>query len=151
MISISQATLQHVDKIATFQVAMAKETEHIELQKEVVEEGVRYFFGHPEAGFYLLALYNQKVVGSLLVQYEWSEWRNAKVIWVHSVYIMPPFRGKGIYKKLYERVREIALQSSEIAGIRLYVDKTNANAKKVYERMGMSSQHYDLYEWMKDF
>ena len=151
MISISQANLQNVHKIATFQVAMAKETEDLKLQQEVVEEGVRYFFDHPEAGFYLLALYNKKIVGSLLVQYEWSEWRNAKVIWVHSVYIIPPFRGKGIYKKLYEEVKEIAVQTPEIAGIRLYVDKTNAVAKKVYERMGMSSQHYDLYEWMKDF
>ncbi|MFW5757288.1 MAG: GNAT family N-acetyltransferase [Bacteroidota bacterium] len=148
MITISKATLQHIHDIATFQVAMAKETENLNLQQDVVEKGVKYFFDHPETGFYLLACYNEKVVGSLLLQYEWSEWRNAKIIWVHSVFIQPQFRGKGIYKKMYHKVQEIAFQNPEIAGIRLYVDKTNAVAKKVYEKMGMSARHYDLYEWM---
>lgn len=151
MINIVQATPEHVQKIASFQVCMAKETEDLDLDLKVVEKGVRYFFDHPGTGFYFLARYNKKTVGSLLVQYEWSEWRNAKVIWVHSVYILPHFRGKGIYKKLFEKVQEIAVQNPDIAGIRLYVDKTNTVAKKVYERTGMSSQHYDLYEWMKEF
>jgi RimJ/RimL family protein N-acetyltransferase len=31
----------------------------------------------------------------------------------------------------------------------LYVEKRNAAAQKVYERLGMSREHYEMFEWMK--
>jgi len=30
------------------------------------------------------------------------------------------------------------------------VDKTNKNAQKTYENVGMNGEHYQLFEWMKD-
>jgi len=33
--------------------------------------------------------------------------------------------------------------------VRLYVDKRNAAAQRVYERLGMTREHYDLFEWLK--
>jgi predicted GNAT family acetyltransferase len=37
----------------------------------------------------------------------------------------------------------------DLRGIRLYVDKTNAVAKAVYQKLGMNGEHYQMYEWMK--
>ena len=39
--------------------------------------------------------------------------------------------------------------SDKYAGLRLYVDKTNTSAQEVYTRLGMSKEHYELYEWLK--
>jgi ribosomal protein S18 acetylase RimI-like enzyme len=38
-----------------------------------------------------------------------------------------------------------------IQGIRLYVDKTNIHAQKVYKSIGMIDEHYHMFEWMKIF
>ena len=42
------------------------------------------------------------------------------------------------------------VQNTEaLGGLRLYVDKTNTNAQKVYEAIGMNGEHYSMFEWMK--
>ncbi len=35
-------------------------------------------------------------------------------------------------------------------GLRLYVETNNSTAQKTYEALGMNSQHYKMYEWMKE-
>ena len=35
-------------------------------------------------------------------------------------------------------------------GVRLYVDKTNTNAQRVYSKLGMNGEHYQLFEYMAD-
>jgi ribosomal protein S18 acetylase RimI-like enzyme len=36
-----------------------------------------------------------------------------------------------------------------VAGLRLYVESNNAAAQKTYESLGMLSEHYRMYEWLK--
>jgi len=43
----------------------------------------------------------------------------------------------------------MAESNPEVAGLRLYVDKTNHSAIEVYHKIGMTNRHYDLFEWMK--
>ena len=50
---------------------------------------------------------------------------------------------------MYLHLKNIAQMDENIRGLRLYVDKTNINAQKVYEIMGMDGDHYMLFEWMK--
>ena len=80
---------------------------------------------------------------------EWSDWRNGTVLWIHSLYVIPEARGQGVFKKLYSNLEKQVEQSSELTGIRLYVDKQNRSAQKVYEKLGMNKHHYELYEWLK--
>jgi len=54
-----------------------------------------------------------------------------------------------VFKKLYLNLEKQVEQSPELAGIRLYVDKQNKSAQKVYEKLGMNKHHYELYEWLK--
>ncbi len=90
-----------------------------------------------------------KVVGVLLAIPEWSDWRNGTVLWIHSLYIIPQARRQGVFKKLYLNLKKQVEQAPELMGLRLYVDKRNKSAQEVYEKLGMSKEHYDLYEWLK--
>jgi len=61
----------------------------------------------------------------------------------------PAPRGQRVFKKLYLNLKKQVKWSPEMAGIRLCVDKRNKSAQEVYEKLGMSKEHYDLYEWLK--
>jgi len=135
--------------IADFQVKMAKETENINLDIETVNNGVMSVFQDSHKGKYLVAENDGKVIASLLLTYEWSDWRNSVVLWIQSVFVIPGMRGKGVFKSLYTFVKKIASDDNTVSGIRLYVDKSNHNAMKVYNKVGMNGEHYSVFEWMK--
>ena len=56
-------------------------------------------------GFYLGSEAEVGVVGTLLVTYEWSDWRNGWFWWIQSVYIDGNWRREGIYTTLFEEVQ----------------------------------------------
>jgi len=37
----------------------------------------------------------------------------------------------------------------DVAGLRLYVETNNSAAMRTYESMGMTSEHYTMYEWLR--
>jgi GNAT superfamily N-acetyltransferase len=142
---IRQATAADIPVIAQFQVSMAWETEHKELLPEVILPGVEGVFQEPGRGIYLVAELERRVVASLLVTFEWSDWRNCNIWYLQSVFVEQPHRGQGIFRKMYEWV----VQEAKLAGshvIRLYVETDNARAQKVYESVGMKRLPYFMYE-----
>jgi GNAT superfamily N-acetyltransferase len=149
MIQILKANKDHIDDIVGFQISMAAETENLDLDKAIVRSGVFHIFDNDHKGYYLIARMDEKIIASLLVLYEWSDWRNGNVIWVHSVYVKPGFRKKGVFRQMFEQLKQDVNKDDILKGIRLYVDKTNQNAQNVYKSLGMSDQHYNLFEWMK--
>ncbi len=147
-IKIVKASVDHISSIAAFQVQMAFETEEMQLEKSRVLAGVKKFFHQPERGFYLVAqVPPDKIAGCILVQKEWSDWRNREVWWLHSVYVLPAYRKLGIFRRFFKQIEALA-QENDIAAIRLYVEKNNVPAQKVYEKLGMNNQHYELFEKM---
>ena len=149
MIEIRKAKLRDSGYIVELQLKMAKETEGLELNKNVVTKGVRAVFQHPAHGTYWVAEENSEILGVLLAIPEWSDWRNGTVLWIHSLYVVPEARRHGVFKKLYLNLKEQVEQSPELAGLRLYVDRQNKSAQKIYDRLGMNKEHYELYEWLK--
>jgi len=149
MIEIRKGKLGDTEHIVELQLQMARETEGLGLDKTVVSRGVQGVFEEPARGTYWIAEEKGKVVGVLLAIPEWSDWRNATVLWIHSLYVIPEARGQGVFKKLYLNLEKQVKQSPELAGIRLYVDKRNKPAQEVYEKLGMNKHHYELYEWLK--
>ncbi len=149
MIEIRKGKLSDSENIVELQLRMAQETEGLQLDRNVVSKGVRGVFEEPARGTYWIAEEKGKVLGVLLAISEWSDWRNATVLWIHSLYVIPEARGQGVFKKLYLNLEKQVEQSTELAGIRLYVDKQNKSAQKVYEKLGMNKHHYELYEWLK--
>jgi GNAT superfamily N-acetyltransferase len=114
-----------------------------------VTDGVQGVFDDPTKGEYWIAEREGEVVGSLLTVPEWSDWRNGTVLWIHSVYVVPGTRKQGVFRTLYENLRVRVESSDHLKGLRLYVETGNGNAQKVYEKMGMSADHYQLFEWLK--
>ncbi len=145
----SLAVPEDAAAIVEFQIAMARETEDLELDRDICAKGVAAVFDDSRHGFYLIAELEGKVVASTMITYEWSDWRNGVVWWIQSVYVMPEARGQGVYKGLYAYVQELANDDDNVRGIRLYVDKRNARAQQVYAKLGMNGEHYQVFEWMK--
>jgi len=135
--------------IVAFQLAMAWETESLQLDEPTVIKGVAAVFADESKGTYYVAETAGKVVGSLLTTFEWSDWRNGTVLWIQSVYVRPEYRKQSIFSKLYKHVQEKVAADQNLRGIRLYADKTNTSAHQVYEHLGMTAEHYQMYEWMK--
>jgi ribosomal protein S18 acetylase RimI-like enzyme len=148
MILIRKAKLSDASSIIDFQLRMAQETENLELIPEIVTKGVDAVFHDQSKGQYFVAESGGKVVASLLITYEWSDWRNCNVWWFQSVFVMPEFRRKGIFRKMYNYIKTLA-EEQDIAGLRLYVETSNSRAQKTYEALGMNSEHYAFYEWMR--
>lgn len=146
-IKIRVAAEKDADALVEFNQAMALETEGKRLDAQVLGAGVRAVFADERKGFYIVAENETgEIVGGLMVTYEWSDWRNKWFWWIQSVYILPDFRKRGIYQKLYEFVKAKARENENVCGFRLYVETENANAQRVYERQGMSQSHYLMYE-----
>jgi GNAT superfamily N-acetyltransferase len=128
---------------------MALETEGVTLDREVCTRGVAAVFDDPSLGRYFVAEEGGQVVASLLITYEWSDWRNGNVWWIQSVYVVPALRGRGVYAGLYQHVQRLVEADPALRGIRLYVDRRNTGAQQVYTRLGMNGEHYLVFEWMK--
>jgi len=146
---IREATHSDIPSIIDFQLKMALETENLTLAIATLTQGVHKLFKDPTKGRYYVAEENKQVVGCLMTTYEWSDWRCGTVLWIQSVYIDANYRGKGVYKKLYDHIQQMVLADLELRGIRLYVEKTNQTAQSVYEKLDMNGEHYQMYEWMK--
>jgi GNAT superfamily N-acetyltransferase len=143
------ADLSDAPAIIEFQLAMARETEELDLDREILTQGVHALFSDPSLGRYFVAERDEEVAGSLMITYEWSDWRNGMVWWIQSVYVAPAHRRQGIYAGLYAHVRDLVDAEPNVRGIRLYVDRRNTSAQEVYTRLGMDGGHYQVFEWMK--
>jgi GNAT superfamily N-acetyltransferase len=132
--------------IAQFNAAMAEETEGQALDPEVAAAGVEGLMGRPDRGFYVVAEHGDEVVASLMVTSEWSDWRAANFWWIQSVYVRPAYRRRGIYRRLYAWVRELAREEPRVCGLRLYVVRQNEIAQRTYAALGMRETAYRLWE-----
>ena len=146
--SVREAKKNDACKIVEFQMAMAFETESLELDKSVLSLGVNAVLEDHSKARYFIAEDDGNSIGMLMITLEWSDWRNGWVWWIQSVYTAPEYRKQGIYKQLYEHIKSLVAASDNIRGIRLYVDNRNTAAQKVYRSLGMNGDHYTTYEWM---
>jgi ribosomal protein S18 acetylase RimI-like enzyme len=135
-----------IRELAEFNINMARETEGVELIPEVITAGVEAMIDNPQMGFYLVVELDNGIQASLMVTTEWSDWRNGMFWWIQSVYVRPQYRRQGLYRELYERVKELAEQEPAICGFRLYVERDNTAAQQTYRSLGMSETEYKLFE-----
>lgn len=131
--------------LVEFNQMMAFETEQKKLDEAILTKGVAALLEDKSKGFYLVAEQEGKVVASLMVTTEWSDWRNSTFWWIQSVYVVPEARRQGLYSALYNQVKKLA-QTQDVCGFRLYVEKENIVAQKTYESLGMSESHYLMFE-----
>lgn len=150
MLHVRRAEPADAPAIVDFQIKMALETEGLQLDKLLVQAGVSGVFEDPSRGIYYVSEVDGQIVGSLLTTFEWSDWRNGTVLWIQSVFVMPPFRRRGIYSRMYQFLQDQVKNDTTLRGIRLYADHANKAAHQVYRNLGMNDDHYRTFEWMKE-
>ena len=147
-------TADHLNDSTTIKehnLAMALETEGKVLDKQAAELGVKGLFDRPQFGFYLLANIDEKPVASLMVTYEWSDWRNGVFWWIQSVYVKTEFRRQGIYAAMYSELKKMASESNTpVCGFRLYAETENIKAHATYMSSGMNACNYLMFEETND-
>ncbi|HPS24621.1 MAG TPA: GNAT family N-acetyltransferase [Bacteroidales bacterium] len=146
---IRKATFQDAVTLAENQVRMAMESENMKLDYQTVIKGREAYLNDPGKGTCYIAQEDGQIAGSLMVTREWSDWRNGWIWWIQSVYVLPEFRRRGVYKALYEHLQKLVNESPDVLGIRLYAEKNNRKALAAYRSLGMSDDHYVTFEWMK--
>ncbi len=146
---IRKAQPSDAQTIIEFNIAMALETEDKVLKRSEIEPGVQGLFDHPEYGFYMVAESDGQIAGSLMITFEWSDWRNGVFWWIQSVYVRPEFRRRGVYRAMYNVIKDMAAEMTSVCGFRLYVERENINAQMTYQSLGMEETHYKLFEEIK--
>lgn len=146
-LKIRLAGHRDASSLVEFNMEMAIETEGKSLDRDTLAAGVGHLLDNPRLGFYVVAEDESRgPVGGLLITYEWSDWRNGIFWWIQSVYVKPQDRRRGIYRRLYSFVRDLARDEPQVCGFRLYVERENLTAQRTYERLGMQQSHYLMFE-----
>ncbi len=135
---VREARITDIPSLLDFQLKMALETENIQLEILPLTQGMNKLFKDPSRGKYYVAEEGGEVIGCLMTTFEWSEWRCGTILWIQSVYVAGPWRNKGVFKKMYGHIHQLVESDPDLKGIRLYVDKTNQTAQKVYTGLGMN-------------
>ncbi|MBX6315608.1 MAG: GNAT family N-acetyltransferase [Isosphaeraceae bacterium] len=132
--------------IAAFNAQLALETEHKTLDPTVLDRGVAAALADPNRLRYWIAEADGSPIGQAAVSREWSDWRNGWLWWLQSVYVLPAWRGKGVFRSLYHHIRSTAQAEPDVIGLRLYVESENAPAQGTYRALGMVPGGYLVFE-----
>jgi len=135
--------------IVEFNRRLAIETEDKVLDPAILDQGVARALAEPDRLRYWVAEIRDTrghfLVGQTAVTREWSDWRNGWIWWLQSVYIHCEHRGQGIFKALYRHIYNQA-SSSNVVGLRLYVENGNLRAQQAYQALGMKPGGYSVLE-----
>ena len=145
-LKVRRATAADQETIVRFNEALAWESEGKKLDSETLTTGVAAVFASGDRGFYCVAEAEGRVVGQLMITYEWSDWRNGYFWWIQSVYVSQDYRRHGVYRALEAYVKAEAEAQGDVCGFRLYVEKNNHVAQQVYLNLGMVQSDYYLLE-----
>lgn len=141
--------------LAEWAAAMAWETEHKRLDPGTVARGVANALADPLRARYFVAMRQAEVagretialpVGTLMLTDEWSDWRNGWWWWIQSVYVPPEERRTGVFAALYAHAAALARATPGVVGLRLYVERDNAAARRTYASLGMDDAGYAIFE-----
>lgn len=143
---IRPARREDVPALVDFACAMAWETEHKRLDRDTVSRGIGAVFERPGRARYLVAERAGAAVGTLMLTYEWSDWRCADWWWIQSVYVVDAERRHGVFRALYAAVKREAESDPGVCGIRLYVEQDNERAQRTYAALGMEDARYRVME-----
>lgn len=143
---VRPANISDQETIVEFNQCLAQETEGKTLDPATVQLGVQRMLNDTSKGRYFVAVRKDEIVGQIMFTCEWSDWRNGDLLWLQSVYVRPEFRRRGIFRQLFQTIRDLTDASDGIVGIRLYVDKNNTTARATYQQLGFCDPGYLVME-----
>jgi ribosomal protein S18 acetylase RimI-like enzyme len=144
-VTIREANLADAPVICEYNRRLAQESEGKTLEPAIVAKGVAAVLSDAAKGRYFVAEEHQEVVGQIMIAREWSDWRNAWMWWIESVYVRADARRRGIFRALYEHVYQAACEDPTVVGLRLYVERDNHAAQQTYLRLGMEPMGFLMF------
>ena len=144
-INIREAHTDDLSILVENNLALAKETESLNLSEEVLREGIEQALTREEC-HYFVAVISGKVVGQTMITYEWSDWRNGVIWWMQSVYVYPDYRKQGVFRTLFKHVETLARTNPQVKALRLYVMQNNNTGQRTYQSLGMNDSGYIVFE-----
>ena len=145
-LAIRPASELDLDLIIEYNARLAEETEGKTVDRDLLRSGVATLLADSTKGSYFLAEAEGKVIGQIMITFEWSDWRNGVFWWIQSVYVHSAFRQKGVFSRLFRHVESQARAVDNVCGLRLYVDKDNEQASAVYRKLGLDATRYEVME-----
>jgi len=145
-IAIRPATLDDIEFLVSGNARLAEESENLSLDLDRLRAGIEALLEDPSRGFYLIAERDYTRAGQMMITFEWSDWRNGVFWWIQSVYTVPEFRRRGVFRGLYRHAEELAKLQGNVCGLRLYVEESNHRAHETYRRCGMKGTGYKVLE-----
>ena len=144
-INIREANLNDLAILVNNNQALAQETEALELNKNILREGVKQALKRKECR-YFVAMMDGNVVGQSMITYEWSDWRNGVIWWIQSVYVLAPYRKQGVFRSLFLHIESLARSNPQVKAIRLYVMNNNSIGQRTYKNLGMDNSGYIVFQ-----
>jgi ribosomal protein S18 acetylase RimI-like enzyme len=140
MITIQEASLQELAKVREVALKTWPQTFQGILTPDQIEYMMNWMYDLEALKIqvlgnnhvFLLAMENDECLGFCSYQLHAKDNNKTKI---HKIYILPDTQGKGIGKKLLERVKEIAIGEGDCF-LYLNVNKYNQKAIAFYKRIG---------------
>ena len=156
-ISIIFGKPDHADILAEFNYKMGVETEDKHIDTALVSKAIHKLLSSQDEsgdqralGFYLVAVNLELTpIGCMMLTLEANPTVGGLVYMIQSVFVEKEYRKQGVFRKLFERAKQLGEQDPECRCLRLYVETENEVAQKVYQNMGMGEVDYSFME--KDF
>ncbi len=145
-LNIRQAAVADAQVITGFNLRLAEESEGRRLDAATVQAAVAALLKDSAKGRYYVAEAEGAIAGQLMITQEWSDWRNAQIWWIQSVYVKPELRRAGVFRAMFNHLRALAQKRKDVCSLRLYVHEENNRAKESYLRLGMTRTHYEVFE-----
>jgi GNAT superfamily N-acetyltransferase len=146
-ITIRDANELDLSVLVDFNRRLALESEGKVLDDPTLTAGVRRGLAHPELCRYFVAQADGRTVGSTMVTFELTDWRDGVLWWLQSVYVEPAARRHGVFRAIYRHIEAVARADRDVRGLRLYVHRLNQPAQKTYAAVGMSKAEYEVFEF----
>ena len=89
-----------LDGLVELRLALAEEVQGRALPRDLVRRGISAVLHAAVPGRYLVACNGERLIGTMLACPEWSETDGLMDYWLKSIYVLPCYRGLGLFSRL---------------------------------------------------
>lgn len=143
-VRVRRAELKDLKHLVEFTSEEAREAEGSVKIPETLEKGIRTALEDSTIAIYWVLVDDTDTpVGSISALREWSDWNAGYYWWIQSMYLTPPFRGKGCMAPLLDAVKAEVKRQNGLE-LRLYVHEENKGAIRAYEKASFKHSAYKI-------
>lgn len=143
--TIRPATAADIDVLVDFNMMLTEAGgEPGAADAGAMRKGIRRLLHDARLGQYFLAEYNGLAVAQLLVSSEWNDIRNGETWWIRRVFILPEFRGSGLFRRLLKHVEQRAQAHPGFVRLTAVINFKNHRSQRAFERAGLEKAGYRM-------